>query len=77
MLELTWEQFLAKVTVINNEEARWDTSKRRDKNEGKHCPNLENKQALPTNRSLKMASLIVLKSFNRGQISLRRNNRRR
>ena len=43
---MTWEQFLTEVTVINNEEARWDTSKRRDKNEGKHRPNLENKQAL-------------------------------
>ena len=28
--ELTWEQFLTKVTVIDDEEARWDNSDRRD-----------------------------------------------
>ena len=44
--ELTWEQFLTKVTVINNEEARRDTSKCWDKNEGKRCLNSENKEAL-------------------------------
>ena len=50
---MTWEQFLTEVTVINYEEARWDTSKRRDKNEGKHCPNLENKQALSSKKKPK------------------------
>ena len=44
--ELTWEQFLTELTFIDNEEAKWDTSKRRDNNEGKNFPNLENKQVL-------------------------------
>ena len=51
--ELNWEQFLTEVTVIDNEEARWDTSKLRDKNEGKHHPNLENKQALSSKKKPK------------------------
>ena len=36
--KLTWEQFLSEVTVIDNEESRWDTSQSKDKREGKHCP---------------------------------------
>ena len=36
--KLTWEQFLSEVTVINDEESRWDTSRNKDKKEGKRCP---------------------------------------
>ena len=50
---MTWEKFLIEVTVVDNKEARWDTSKRRDKNEGKHCPNLKNKQALSSKKKPK------------------------
>ena len=51
--ELTWEKFLTEVTVIDNEEARWNTSKRKDKNEGKLCPNSENKQDLSSKKKTK------------------------
>ena len=36
--ELTWDQFLTEVTVINDEEARWDSSKRKEAQEGNCCP---------------------------------------
>ena len=34
--DLTWEQFLTEVTVINDEEAWWDSSKRKEDDEGRH-----------------------------------------
>ena len=64
--ELTWEQFLTEVTVINNEEARWDTSKRIDKNEGKRCPNLENKQALSSKKNPKVGLSDCAEEFQQG-----------
>ena len=33
--KLTWEQFLSEVTVIDDEESRWDTSRSKDEREGK------------------------------------------
>ena len=36
--ELTWEQFLTEVTVIDDEEARWDSSKKKEAQEGNRCP---------------------------------------
>ena len=36
--ELTWEQFLAKVTVIDDEEACQDSLKRKEAQEGNCCP---------------------------------------
>ena len=36
--KLTWEQFLSEVTVVDDEESRWDTSRNKDKKEGKRCP---------------------------------------
>ena len=36
--KLTWEQFLSEVTVIDDEDPRWDTSRNKDKKEGKCCP---------------------------------------
>ena len=36
--KLTWEQFLSEVTTIDNEKSRWDTSRHKDKKEGKCCP---------------------------------------
>ena len=36
--ELTWEQFLTEVTVINDEEACWDSLKRKEAQEGNCCP---------------------------------------
>ena len=41
--ELTWEQFLTEVTVINNEEACWDSLKQKEVQEGNCCPVLSNK----------------------------------
>ena len=64
--ELTWEQFLTEVTVINNKEARWDTLKRRDKNEGKHCPKLENKQALSSKKKPKSGLSNCAEEFQQG-----------
>ena len=64
--ELTWEQFLTEVTVINNEEAWWDTLKRRDKNEGKCCPNLENKQALSSKKKPKAGLSDCAVEFQKG-----------
>ena len=43
--ELTWEQFLTKVTVINDEEARWDSSKRKEDYKDKKRPSSSNKRA--------------------------------
>ena len=40
--ELTWEQFLTEVTVIDDEESRWDTSQHKNKYEGKRCPAPDN-----------------------------------
>ena len=36
--KLMWEQFLSEVTVIDDEESRWDNSRNKDNKEGKHCP---------------------------------------
>ena len=36
--DLTWEQFLTEVTVINDEEAWWDSSKRKEDDKGRHLP---------------------------------------
>ena len=33
--DLTWEQFLTEVTVIDDEEAQWDSSKRKEDDEGR------------------------------------------
>ena len=65
--ELTWEQFLTEVTVINDEEACWGSSKQK-----KHKREIvflslvmgENVQR-PAPRSRRVLSWIVLKSFDR------------
>ena len=36
--ELTWEQVLTEVTVINDEEACWDSLKQKEAQEGNRCP---------------------------------------
>ena len=36
--ELTWEQFLTEVTVINDEEACWDSLKQKEAQEENCCP---------------------------------------
>ena len=36
--ELTWEQFLTEATVINDEKAWWDSSKRKEDDKGRHLP---------------------------------------
>ena len=36
--ELKWEQFLTEVTVIDGEEAHWNSSKRKVAQEGNCCP---------------------------------------
>ena len=40
--KLTWEQFLTEVTVIDDEESRWDTSQHKNKYEGKRRPAPDN-----------------------------------
>ena len=65
--ELTWEQFLTEVTVINDEEAHWDSSKRKEAQEGNCCPvhgNGVNVQK-PAQRSRRVLCQIVLKSFDK------------
>ena len=37
-----WEQFLTEVTVIDDEESRWDNSQHKNKYEGKRHPALDN-----------------------------------
>ena len=36
--ELTWKQLFAEVTVINDLEAQWDFSKKKEVQEGTCCP---------------------------------------
>ena len=36
--DLTWEQFLTEVTVMDDEEAQWDSSKRKEDDKGRHLP---------------------------------------
>ena len=43
--ELTWEQFLTEVTVIDDEEARWDSSKRKEDDTDKKRLSSSNKRA--------------------------------
>ena len=74
--ELTWEQFLTEVTVINNEEARWDTLKQRDKNEGRRCPNLKNKQALYRKKKPKAGLSECAEEFKQGLNSSKEDIRR-
>ena len=40
--KLTWEQFLTEVTVIDDEESRWDTSQHKNKYERKRRPAPDN-----------------------------------
>ena len=65
--ELTWEQFLTEVTVIDDEEACWDSSKRKEVQEGNHCPVPGNggKRAKTSSKKLRVLCRIVLKSFGR------------
>ncbi len=42
---MTWEQFLTEVTVINDEEARWDSSKWKEDDEDKKRLYSSNKRA--------------------------------
>ena len=65
--ELTWEQFFTEVTVINHEEAHWDSLKRKEAQEGNCCPVPFNRGSVPSPaiRSRKVLIWIVLKSFNR------------
>ena len=43
--ELTWEQFLTEVTVINDEEAWWGSSNCKEDDEDKKRPSSSNKRA--------------------------------
>ena len=63
--ELTWEHFLTEVTMINNEEALWDSSKCKEVQEGNCCPAPGNEKSVlkPSTRSRRMLSGIVLRSF--------------
>ena len=65
--ELTWEQFLTEVTVTNDEEACWDSLKRKEAQEGNRCPvPVKGENVLrPAPRSRRVLCRIVLKSFNR------------
>ena len=51
--ELIWEQFLTEVTVINDEEARWDSSKRKEDDKDKKCPSSSNKRAKASKKKTK------------------------
>ena len=51
--ELTWEQFLTEVTVINDEEARWDSSKQKEDDEDKKRPSSSNKRAKASKKKTK------------------------
>ena len=51
--ELTWEQFLTEVTVINDEEARWDSSKRKEDDKDKKRPSSSNKRAKASKKKTK------------------------
>ena len=55
--ELTWEQFLTEVTVIDDEEARWDSSKRKEAQEGncRPAPGNEGKRAKTSSKKQKSA----------------------
>ena len=37
--DLTWEQFLTEVTIINHEEAHWDSLKRKEDDKGRQLTN--------------------------------------
>ena len=43
--ELTWEQFLTVVAIINDEEAWWDSSKQKEDDEDKKHPSSSVKRA--------------------------------
>ena len=49
-------------TVIDNKEAGWDNSKRKDELWGKDTPTLKVKELCLSRRKCKVAFLIVLKS---------------
>ena len=63
--ELTWEQFLTEVTVINDEEACWDSSKQKEAQEGNCCPVPGNggKRAKSSSKKQKNALLDCAESF--------------
>ena len=63
--ELTWEQFLTEVTVIDDEEACWDSSKQKEAKEGKCCPVPGNggKRAKTSSKKQKSALLDCAEEF--------------
>ena len=63
--ELTWEQFLTEVTMIDDEEARWDSSKRKEAQEGNCCPVPGNggKRAKTSSKKQKSALLESAEEF--------------
>ena len=76
--ELTWEQFLTEVTVINDEEAQWDSSKQNKHRKEIVVLSLIMGESMlsPAPRSKEMLSWIVLICFVRNWIFPRRNNKR-
>ena len=60
--ELTWEQFLTEVTIIDDEEARWDSSKRKEDDKDKNVRPQVTRGQKPARRKLEMVYLSVLKS---------------
>ena len=51
--ELTWEQFLTEVTAIDDEEARWDSSKQKEDDKDKKRPSSSNKRAKASKKKIK------------------------
>ena len=63
--ELTWEQFLTELTVIDDEEACWDSLKQKEAQEGNCCPVSGNggKRALVSNKKQKNALIDCAEEF--------------
>ena len=60
--ELIWEQFLTEVTVIDDEEAKWDSSKRKEDDKDKKVRPQVTRGQKPARRRPEMVYLSVLKS---------------
>ena len=66
--DLTWEQFLTEVTVMDDEEAWWDSSKLEEDDKGRHLPSScdnDRKHVKVIKKSQEVVFLIVLKIFKR------------
>ena len=64
--ELTWDQFLTKVTFTNNKKARWDNSKRKDELKEKCHPHSESKRALSSQKKVQSGLSDCAEEFFKG-----------